>query len=83
MRGKEWHMKRTGQIAAAWLAAAWLSGCGPDTLTAATSNAASAAAAARQAQEEKAMADQKIQAMQQALQQHDRNLSEQADHGAQ
>jgi hypothetical protein len=56
-----------------------LCGCSPDTLTAAGTAASSAAMAAKQGEQEKAIADQKIKAMQEALQQHDRNLSEQVD----
>jgi hypothetical protein len=56
-----------------------LPGCGPDALTAAGSAATSAAVAAKQAEQQKAMADQKIKAMQEALRQHDRNMSEQVD----
>jgi len=71
---KPWH--RIGGLAAACLLAA----CGVDTLTAAGSGATAAAQSAKQAQQEKAIADQKIKAMQDALQQHAQTLNEQADH---
>jgi hypothetical protein len=64
-----------------WALTLTLAGCGPDALTAAGTAANSAAMAAKQGQQDKAVADQKIKAMQEALQQHDRDLREQADHG--
>jgi hypothetical protein len=76
-------MTRTAQTLAGLALSAVLWGCGPDSLTAATANATAAAAAAKQGQQEKAMADQKIKAMEEALQKHDQDLREQADHGSQ
>lgn len=61
-------------------AALLLCACGVDTLTAAGTGATAAAQSAKQAQQEKAIADEKIKAMQDAMQQHTRNLDEQADH---
>lgn len=72
------------QLLAALPAAAFLlCACSPDTLTAAGSNATSAAIAAKQAQQEKAMADQRIRAMQESLDKHDRSTAEQLDRGTQ
>ncbi len=64
-------------------ALAWIcSACSPDVALSAGTAATAAAQQAKQAQVEKQMADQRIKAMQDALQQHDRNMSEQDEHPA-
>ncbi|HYA66378.1 MAG TPA: hypothetical protein VEE84_06800 [Burkholderiaceae bacterium] len=56
-----------------------LSGCGPDTLTAASGSAGSAATAAQQAKEQQARAQARIRQMQQSAQDSADAVSQQAD----
>lgn len=64
-------------------AAALLCACGPDALTAATSNASAAAAAAKQAKEQKAQLDAQIKAMQDADQKRVEGVANEVDRASQ
>lgn len=72
-------MRTTAISFAALLAALGLGACSPDVLTAAGTQAQAAAQAAKAGQQEKQMADERIRAMQDAMQQHDRQMGEQVD----
>jgi len=63
--------------------AALLCACGPDALTAATTNATAAAAAAQQAKEQKAQLDAQIKAMQDADQKRVEGVANQVDRASQ
>jgi curli biogenesis system outer membrane secretion channel CsgG len=57
-----------------------LAGCGPDVMTSAATSAQTAAAQAQAAKQEKEILDQRIKAMQEAQQKHQKDMADQVDH---